>query len=61
MESWANGNLMKLGKDKCRLLHMGRNDCSHQYRVLRSSPIKKDLGVLVPASYLRDSSVPAAS
>jgi len=33
LESWAEKNLMKFSKDKCRVLHLGRNDPMHQYRM----------------------------
>jgi len=44
-------NLMKFNKGKCRVLHLGRNNPMHQYRLgvdlLQSSSVKRDLGVLM--------------
>jgi len=37
---------MKFSKGKCRVLHLGRNNLMHQYR-LESSSVERDLGVLV--------------
>jgi len=50
LESWAERNLMEF-KGKCRVLHLGRSNPMHQYRLeadlLGSSSVERDLGVLV--------------
>jgi len=51
LESWAERNLMKFNKGKCRVLHLGRNNLMHQYRLgadlLESSSVESNLDVLV--------------
>jgi len=51
LQSCAERNLMKFNKGKCRVLHLGKNNLMHQYRLgadlLQSSSVERDLGVLV--------------
>jgi len=51
LESWADRNLMKFNKGKCRVLPLERNNPMYQYRLwvhlLESSSVERDPGVLV--------------
>ncbi|GAB0177632.1 mitochondrial enolase superfamily member 1 [Grus japonensis] len=52
LERWARANCMKFYKAKCKVLHVGRCNPKHSYRLgeewIESSPEeKKDLGVLI--------------
>ncbi|KAJ7401080.1 hypothetical protein BTVI_99135 [Pitangus sulphuratus] len=51
LQSWAERKLKRFNKGKCRILHLGRDNLKHQYRLgtdlLENSSAEKDLGVLV--------------
>jgi len=51
LERWACVNRMKFNKAKCKVLHVGRGNPKHKYRLARewteSSPEEKEPGLLV--------------
>ncbi|KAK4822822.1 hypothetical protein QYF61_020105 [Mycteria americana] len=51
LEHWAMINGMKFNKSRCWILHLGRSNAGHKYKLaeewLESSPAERDLGVLV--------------
>ncbi|GAB0184902.1 cAMP-dependent protein kinase inhibitor alpha [Grus japonensis] len=47
LEEWANKNLMKFNKDKCKVLHLGKHYPGVQHSWLESSSVERDLGVPV--------------
>jgi len=55
MEKWADRNLIKLSKGKCKALPLGRNNPRHQHRLrathLESSLSEKDLGILMDTRF----------
>ncbi|KAF7253376.1 cAMP and cAMP-inhibited cGMP 3',5'-cyclic phosphodiesterase 10A [Varanus komodoensis] len=51
LEHWAQSNRMRLNKDKCQVLHLGKRNQMHRYKMgntwLNRTEKDKDLGVIV--------------
>uniref|UniRef100_K7EWB1 Reverse transcriptase domain-containing protein n=1 Tax=Pelodiscus sinensis TaxID=13735 RepID=K7EWB1_PELSI len=51
LEKWSEVSRMKFNKDKCKVLHLGRNNQFHTYRMgsdcLGRNTAERDLGVIV--------------
>ena len=51
MEHWAESNRMKFNRDKCQVLHLGKRNQSHSFKMgdtsLNKTKSKKDLGIVV--------------
>ncbi|PKU29714.1 rna-directed dna polymerase from mobile element jockey-like [Limosa lapponica baueri] len=51
LEEWANKNLIKFNKDKCKVLHLGKHNPGVQHRLGSTWPggssVERDLGVLL--------------
>ncbi|KAK4821756.1 hypothetical protein QYF61_000817 [Mycteria americana] len=57
LEKWADRYLVKFNKEKCKVLHLGRNNPMHQYMLgatqLQNSFAENDLGFLVDTKFNR--------
>jgi len=51
LEMWACVNLLKFNKANCKILHLGKNNPRHEYRLCsewtESSPVVKGMTLLV--------------
>ena len=51
LERWAENNRMKFNRDKCQVLHLGKRNQMHNYKMgdtwLSNTTNEKDLGIVV--------------
>ena len=51
LEHWAENNRMKFNRDKCKVLHLGKRNQTHSYKMghtwLSNTTSKEDLGIIV--------------
>ena len=51
MEHWTKNNRMKFNRDKCKVLHLGKRNQLHSYKMgdtwLSKTTSEKDLGIVV--------------
>ena len=50
-EQWAQVNLMRFNKSKCKILYLGQDNIYYQYKLgndrIECNPAERDLGILV--------------
>lgn len=51
LEKWANRNLIKLNREECKVLHLGRNHPMLEDKQLESTLEGNDLGILVNSRF----------
>ena len=59
MFMWTQKWLLKFNKDKCKILHIGRNNPKHEYFIgpefnkskLDATDLEKDLGIFVDSDF----------
>ena len=58
MEHWAKSNRMKFNRDTCKVLHLGKRNQLHSYKMgdtwLSKTTSEKDVGIVVDHNYSQD-------